>query len=126
MSERAQDSGSVSRADSGAQEAISSPSVKGVEGFDRAVEANNEGVLNGLMPLLHKTERELFGCVGCVGCGHSTEFACPFCIAYERTIIRVCGKPECREKHEGADGAGCIRTRKAVTRPDAHLGAVED
>lgn len=43
----------------------------------------------------------------CEGCGSDTDFVCPFCLTYARELHAVCGKPECREKHEKQE---CIRT----------------
>lgn len=66
-------------------------------------------------------ERESVGTVpgnsdNCVGCGEATPFVCPFCMAYARELVRICGKPECREKHEQSEH-GCIRTHTGKWDP---------
>ncbi len=52
----------------------------------------------------------------CVGCGEKSPFVCPFCMAYARELCYVCGRPECREKHEQSE-RGCIRTHSGKWDP---------
>jgi hypothetical protein len=62
----------------------------------------------------------------CVGCGERTEFICPFCRIYARELVRICGRPECREKHESSDH-GCIRTHTGKFDPArAEVGTASD
>ena len=50
----------------------------------------------------------------CVSCGEQTGYVCPFCKGVAFPERALCGKPECREKHEGVK---CLRIPLAEGQP---------
>ena len=49
--------------------------------------------------------------IQCVVCGEDTDYLCAWCRVYDRKNVPLCGRIDCREKHELTE-MGCVRTRK--------------